>query len=150
MKIKDIMTESPCFLDENATIQEAAQKMEELDCGFIPVGSGDRLIGIVTDRDIAVRAVAQGLSCDTKVSDIASEKVLYCFESDSPDAVARNMSENKVRRLVVLNDATSKRLVGVVSLCDIVNAGKTSANTAAQLIQSVSTPNDPSRKKRAA
>jgi CBS domain-containing protein len=140
MKIKDIMTESPCYLDESATLTEAAQKMDELDCGFIPVGTNDRLTGIITDRDITIRAVAQNLSCDTAVSRIMTPTVLYCLESDNPDAVAKNMAENQVRRLVVLNDATAKRLVGVVSLCDIVNATKTSSNTAAQLIQGVSVP----------
>lgn len=150
MKIRDIMTASPTYLMEDATVREAAAKMKELDCGFIPVGNGDKLTGIVTDRDIALRCCAEGASCDTKLSDIMTSEVLYCFETDSPDAVAKNMAENEVRRLIVLNDQSSKRLVGVVSLCDIVNASKISANTSAQLIQGVSNPNTSGKKSKAA
>lgn len=142
MKIKDIMTENCCFVPHTATLQEAAQKMAEMDCGFMPVGKNDKLCGIVTDRDIAIRAVAKNLATDTAVSKIMSDKVLYCLETDSVNDIARNMSENRVRRLVVLNNAKDKKLSGIVSICDIVTAQNTESSTAHQLIQGVSRNNN--------
>ena len=138
VKIKDIMCTSPTWLPESATIQEAAQKMLDLDCGFIPVGNGTKIQGIVTDRDIATRATAKGLAPTTKVIDIITSKVLYCFETDTTADVARNMADNQVRRLIVLNNSTDKKLTGIVSVCDIVTANKTEASTASELIKSVS------------
>jgi len=148
MKIKDVMTASPTFLKSSATIQEAAQKMAELDCGFLPVGEGDKLIGTVTDRDIATRAVAKGLAPTTKVADVMTKKVLYCTETDTTEEIAQNMAENEVRRLIVLNDRSAKKLVGIVSLCDIVNANNTKADTAATLIKGVSTPSNTNKSKK--
>src|SRR5690606_22859 len=104
MKVKDIMTASPSFLLESATIPAAAQNMQQLDCGFLPVGQNDKITGVVTDRDIALRAVAQGLPPTAKVSQIASKKVLYCFEDDTLDSIAENMAQNQVRRLIVLSN----------------------------------------------
>jgi CBS domain-containing protein len=138
MKIKDIMTATPCFVLSNATLQEAAQKMQQLDCGFIPVGDNDKIIGILTDRDIAVRAVAQGLPPSTKVSEIATKNVLYCFQDETVDHIAENMAENQVRRLIVLSDKKSKRLVGVVSVADISTSKNANALTSASLIKGVS------------
>lgn len=137
-KIKDIMCTSPSWVSENTTIQEAAQKMQELDCGFIPVGNGEKLTGIVTDRDITLRATAKGLPATTKVTDILSSKVLYCFETDATTDVARNMADNQVRRLIVLNNSTEKKMVGIVAICDIVTANKTENSTASELIKCVS------------
>lgn len=139
MQIKDIMSDQPTYLPKNYTIQQAAQKMLEIDCGFIPVGDGEKLCGIVTDRDIATRAIARGLPPTTQLSEIMSEKVLYCFETDTTQDVAKNMCDNQVRRLIVLNNPQDKKLCGVVSLSDIVTANKTEAATAHQLIKSVST-----------
>jgi CBS domain-containing protein len=140
-KVKDAMTSSPSFILSEATIQEAAQKMQKLDCGFLPVGSNDKIIGIITDRDIAVRAVAQGMPPSTKVGDIASKKVLYCFENDTLEEVSANMSENSVRRLIVLSDKKTKRLVGVLSLGDVATAKSVKSDTLASLVKSVSQPN---------
>ncbi|MDB5478028.1 MAG: hypothetical protein JWM96_523 [Alphaproteobacteria bacterium] len=139
MEIKEIMCATPTWMPENATIQDAAKKMLELDCGFIPVGNGEKLCGIVTDRDIATRATAQGLPVTTPVSQIMTSKVLYCFETDSTQDIARNMSDNQVRRLVVLNNPQDKKLCGVVSVSDIVTANKTEATVAYDLIKCVST-----------
>ena len=144
------MCTSPTWLPATATIQEAAQKMSELDCGFIPVGSGEKLQGIVTDRDIATRATAKGLAPTTKLSEILSPKVLYCYETDSTSDVARNMADNQVRRLVVLTNATDKKLSGIVSVSDIVTANKTEASTASELIKSVSKSSGTSSKSKAA
>ncbi|HEY1096649.1 MAG TPA: CBS domain-containing protein [Alphaproteobacteria bacterium] len=136
MQIKNVMTQNPTWLSPTTTIQEAAQKMQQLDCGFIPVGENDKLTGVITDRDIACRAVAQGKNANTPVSEILSNKVLYCYETDTVDTVAKNMQEQQVRRLVVLNNQNDKKLVGIVSVCDLVQ--KAQDNTNSQLIKGVS------------
>lgn len=138
MQIKDIMCDDCCYISDTATLREAAQKMEELDCGCIPVGKDDKLCGIVTDRDMAIRAIAKGLSPDTKVSEIMTKKVLYCFETDNVQDVAANMSNNQVRRLIVLNNAQDKKLCGIVAVSDIVTADNTKENTAGSLIRGIS------------
>jgi CBS domain-containing protein len=91
--------------------------MAELDAGVLPVGANDRLVGMLTDRDIAIRAVAEGKGPDTKIRDVMTASVKYCFEDEDLDHVAKNMGEIQVRRLPVMN--RDKRLVGVVSLGDI-------------------------------
>jgi CBS domain-containing protein len=136
MQIKNLMTNTPTWLPTTATIQDAAQKMQQLDCGFIPVGEKDKLVGIVTDRDIALRCVAKGKAYNTQVTEIMTTKVLYCYETDTVDSVANNMQEQQVRRLVVLNNETDKKLVGIVSVCDLVQ--KAQDNTNSQLIKGVS------------
>jgi signal-transduction protein with cAMP-binding, CBS, and nucleotidyltransferase domain len=137
--IKDIMCTSPSWLPQTATIQEAAAKMAELDCGFIPVGEKEKLVGIVTDRDIALRATAKGLPPTTKVSEIMTSKVLYCYETDTTSDVVKNMGDNQVRRLVVLSNSSDKKLTGIVSVCDVVTSNKTEATTCHNLMKSVST-----------
>ena len=91
--------------------------MAEIDAGALPVGENDRLVGMITDRDIAVRAVADGKGPDTPIREIMTTEVKYCFEDDEIDEVALNMADIQVRRLPVLND--QKRLVGIISLGDI-------------------------------
>jgi CBS domain-containing protein len=86
--------------------------MKEIDAGFLPVGENDRLVGIVTDRDIIVRALAEGKGPDTPVRDVMTQEVLYCFEEDDFGVVSSLMGELKVRRLPVLN--ASKRLIGII------------------------------------
>ncbi len=117
MQVRDAMTEDVRIASPKQTIREAARMMAEIDAGFLPVGDNDRLVGMITDRDIAVRAVAQGKGPDTPVSEIMSREVKYCFEDDDIDDVARNMADLKLRRLPVLNE--DKRLVGVISISDI-------------------------------
>ena len=91
--------------------------MAECDAGALPVGQDDRLVGMITDRDITVRGVAQGKGLDTKVRDVMTPDVKYCFEDEDLDHVARNMGEQQVRRLPVVN--RDKRLVGILSLGDV-------------------------------
>jgi CBS domain-containing protein len=91
--------------------------MAELDAGIMPVREGDRLVGMITDRDIAVRAVAAGKGTDTSVREVMTEDVKYCFEDEDTDDVARNMADLQVRRLPVLT--RDKRLVGIISLGDM-------------------------------
>ena len=91
--------------------------MAEIDAGALPVGENDRLVGMITDRDIAIRAVAAGQSPDAKIRGVMSKEVLYCFDDEANDDVARNMSDAKVRRLPVVD--RDKRLVGILSLGDL-------------------------------
>jgi CBS domain-containing protein len=117
MKVCEVMTGSVCLTNPNRSIREAAQLMAEQDIGALPVGEDDRLVGMVTDRDIAVRAVANGLGPDTKIADVMSQEVLYCFEDDDLEDAAHNMGDIKVRRLPVLN--RDKRLVGIIAISDL-------------------------------
>jgi CBS domain-containing protein len=115
--VSEVMTPKVKVAAPEQTIQQAAGMMADIDAGVLPVGDEDRLIGMITDRDIAVRAVAKGLAPDTKVREVMSSEVKYCFEDDNIDDVARNMADIKVRRLPVVN--RDKRLVGILSLGDI-------------------------------
>ena len=118
MKIADVMTAEVDVVKPDQTIQQAASFMLRADAGSIPVCDGERLVGMVTDRDIAVRAVAEGMGPDTPVRETMSDEVLYCFEDDDVEEVAAMMSVRQVRRMpVVARD--DKRLVGIVSLGDM-------------------------------
>jgi CBS domain-containing protein len=120
MLISEVMTSDVRIASPDQTIRDAARLMAECDCGVLPVGENDRLIGMITDRDIAVRAVAAGKGPDTLVRDIMSQEVLYCYEEEEVEDVINNMADVQVRRLPVLNG--KKRLVGIVSLGDIAMA----------------------------
>jgi CBS domain-containing protein len=120
MQIGEIMSSNVKLGSPNQSIREIARMMAECDCGAVPIGDNDRLVGMVTDRDIAVRAVAQGKSPDTPVREIMSQGVLYCYVDEDIDDVASNMADVKVRRLPVIDEG--KRLVGIVSLGDIAMA----------------------------
>jgi len=134
MNIQDIMTSIPVLTRPDISLQEAAAKMAEEDIGFLLIGNDDRLQGTLTDRDIVIRGVSDGRDArNTSVADILTEKVLYCRENQTVEEVARNMSEQQVRRLPVVNE--DKQLVGVVSLGDI--AQHLSAEVAGQILQDV-------------
>jgi CBS domain-containing protein len=117
MKVGECMTRDVRIARPDQTIREAARIMGEIDAGALPVGDDDRLMGMLTDRDIAVRAVAQGKGPDTPVREAMSAEVKYCFEDEDCDEVIANMGEIKVRRLAVLD--RDKRLVGIISLGDL-------------------------------
>ena len=117
MKIQDVMNRDPKLISPDATLRHAAQLMKECDCGILPVADGDRLVGMVTDRDIAVRCIAEGKGPDTKVREAMTHEVKYCFDDEEAQHVAQNMAEIQVRRLPVMN--RDKRLVGIVSLSDL-------------------------------
>jgi CBS domain-containing protein len=117
MKVSKCMTRDVELVSPTQTIRDAAQMMAELDAGALPVQQDDRLVGMITDRDIAVRAVAQGKSPETRVRDVMSPEVLYCFDDQEIEDVSRNMGEVKVRRLPVVN--RDKRLVGIISIGDL-------------------------------
>jgi len=117
MQVKEAMSSDVKIADPNQTIRDAAKMMADIDAGSLPVGENDRLVGMITDRDIAIRAVAAGKPPSTKIREIMTTEVKYCFEEDDLDDVAENMADIKVRRLPVLNQ--EKRLVGIVSLGDL-------------------------------
>ncbi|HEY1386242.1 MAG TPA: CBS domain-containing protein [Dongiaceae bacterium] len=130
---KDVRIASPGW-----SIRDAAKAMKEIDAGFLPVGENDRLVGMVTDRDIAIRAIADGKGPDTKVRDVMTDEVIYCFEDDDLDSVSTRMADRKVRRLPVLN--RDKRLVGVVSLGDLSQSPDDDGRRGAAALGGVSTP----------
>jgi CBS domain-containing protein len=111
------MTRGVKLCTPGQTIREVARTMAEIDAGAMPVGENDRLIGMITDRDIAIRAVAQGKGPDTPVREVMSEHIHYCYEDEDVDDVAQNMGDIRVRRLPVMN--REKRLVGILSLGDV-------------------------------
>jgi CBS domain-containing protein len=117
MRVSDAMTANVKIATPQQTIAEAARMMAEIDAGVLPVGDGDRLVGMLTDRDIVVRAVAAGKGPQTAVSDVMSKEVLYCFADQDLDDVVQNMADTKVRRMPVLN--RDKRLIGILSLGDV-------------------------------
>jgi CBS domain-containing protein len=115
-QLKDVMSRDVQVISPDATLQEAAAQMRDKGFGMLPVAESDRMIGTVTDRDIAVRAVAEGKSGDTLVRDVMSDDVIWIYEDDTVEQGAKKMSQFQVRRLPVVND--DKRLVGIVSLGD--------------------------------
>jgi CBS domain-containing protein len=120
MKISDCMSRDVQTISPEDSIQEAASLMTSLDVGSLPVGQDDRLVGMVTDRDIVIRAVCAGKGADTPIRDVMSNELLYCFDDQDIDTVAKNMGEQKVRRLPVVD--RDKRLVGIISLGDIAGS----------------------------
>ena len=129
MQVKDAMTQDVEMASPTQTIRQAALLMAKLDAGALPVADKDHLVGMITDRDIAIRAVAAGKGPNTPVKEIMSAEVLYCFEDQDIEEVARNISDLKVRRLPVMN--REKRLVGILSLGDMALAnGPDPAGTA--------------------
>jgi CBS domain-containing protein len=129
MRVSEAMTREVRVATPGQSIRDVAKMMGELDAGAMPVGENDRLIGMITDRDIALRAVAQGKGPDTPVRDVMStDKVLYCYDDEDLDHVAKNMGDEQVRRLPVVN--REKRLVGIVSLGDLANRHRKAATKA--------------------
>ena len=124
MKVNEIITHDPEVIRPETALIEAAQKMKSLDIGMLPVCDGDRLVGVITDRDITVRGVAQGYDPKTaRVQEVMTPEVIYCFDDEDVKEAAEKMEEKQVRRLPVLN--RQKRLVGIVSLGDLaVRTGK--------------------------
>jgi CBS domain-containing protein len=120
MKVRETMTRDVTIVRPDQSIAEAAQLMFENDFGAVPVGEDDRLVGMITDRDIALRAIAEGKGPDTLVQSVMTPEVKYCFDDEDTAHVARNMGDQQVRRLPVVN--RSKQLVGILSLGDVALA----------------------------
>lgn len=120
MKVREVMSTAVETVSTDASLHEIAKKMQKSDCGCVVVTKDDRLVGMITDRDIAIRCIAENHDPAEMVAEkVMTREILYCRETDDTDDVARNMGENKVRRLPVLN--AEKRLVGIVSLGDLAS-----------------------------
>lgn len=160
MLVKECMTKEVEIGNPAMTISEVARKMRDGDFGILPIGDNDRLVGMVTDRDIVVRAVAEGKDLQKmQAREVMSQKVLYCYEDQTIDEVVTNLGENQVRRLPVLS--REKRLIGILSLCDLaqskadpikveealtrISMQKKDRDTAAQVIQAQA-PTDAARR----
>lgn len=140
MKISEAMTRDVRLARPEQSICEAAQLMADLDIGVLPVSENDRLVGMITDRDIAVRAVAAGRGPSTPIREVMSSEVKYCFEDQELEDVTANMGDIQLRRLPVLSRA--KRLVGIVSLADIATGSGAQAE-AGEALAGISEPGGP-------
>lgn len=137
MKLKEIMTQEVKVIHPDDSLQIAAQKMRDQDIGFLPVCEGDRLVGVVTDRDLVVRVIVDGRDPNAKIGrHLVTAPIIYCFDDQDVEEAEQIMEENQIRRLVILN--RDKRLVGVVSLGDL--ALTRSADQSGEVLQSVSEP----------
>ena len=114
--LNDVMSRDVQVISPDATIREAAQQMRDGDFGMMPVGENDRMIGAISDRDIAIRAIADGKDSSSKVREVMSEGIIWAYESDTVENVAKIMSDHQIRRLPIVN--ADKRLVGIVALGD--------------------------------
>ena len=138
MKLKEIMTSDVEVLHPNDTLQTAARKMRERDIGFLPVVDGDELIGVLTDRDLVMRALATGMQPQAMVGrEMLTAPPICVYDDQSVDEATRLMRENQIRRLVILERGDG-RITGVVSLGDLaINADKT---TSGEVLQHISEP----------
>jgi CBS domain-containing protein len=134
MRVNEAMSRDVRVANPQQKISEAAKLMAEIDAGALPVGENDRLVGMITDRDIAIRAVALGKGPDTQVREIMSKDIKYCFEDEELDHVSRNMAEIQVKRLPVVD--RDKRLVGILALGDI--AGKAGPRVTGRAVEGIS------------
>jgi len=142
MKLNQIMTRDVEVIHPDDTLQTAAQKMRDRDIGFLPVCDGDRLIGVLTDRDLITRALAEGTESKALLGrDLVTSPAIYCFDDQSVDESAKLMHDNQIRRLVVLN--RDKQMVGVISLGDL--AMTANDKLTGDVLQSVSEPMSASR-----
>src|SRR3954462_12879993 len=136
MKVSEAMTRDVRVASPEETIRQAAKMMASLDAGVLPVGEDDHLIGMITDRDIAIRGIAQGKGPKTKGREVMTKDVKYCFDDQEVEEVTRNMANIQVRRLPVINH--DKRLVGILSLSDIATSHE--AIEAAEALSGISQP----------
>lgn len=136
-KIKELMSHDVQVIGPDGTIQEAAQQMLKGNFGMLPVKENDRMIGAISDRDIAIRGMAAGKGPATRVRDVMSEGVIWAFEDDSVAEAAKCMSEHQIRRLPVVN--ADKRLVGIVALGDFA-IDSTDIKVAGEALSEISQP----------
>jgi CBS domain-containing protein len=136
MQVRDLMTRDVTTAHPEENVQWAAHAMAELDVGALPVGEHDRLVGMITDRDIALRCIGKGKGPQTKVREIMTTDVKYCFADQEVDEVAANMADVQLRRLPVVD--RDKRLVGILSLGDIATSDD--PEQAAEALSGISRP----------
>jgi len=143
MELRDIMTRDVEIVSASASLKEAAGKMKSLDVGLMPVCDGDRLQGILTDRDITIRATAHGRDPKkTKVSDVMSTDLAYCLEEQEVEEAVSLMEARQIRRIPILNQ--DKRLVGIVSLADIAIHVR-DRDLSGETLEEISEPAEPKR-----
>ena len=137
MQIKEIMSRDVHTIEPDRTLRDAAMEMSKIGAGILPVSEADRLIGMITDRDIAIRGIGYGLGPDARVADVMTRDVKYCFEDQDLEDVGDNMADIQVRRLPVVD--REKRLVGIVSLGDLATSSG-GAMPAAEALRGVARP----------
>lgn len=138
MQLSDIITRNVETIDPAATVREAAQRMRSMDIGSLPVCDGSHLLGMITDRDITVRAIADGRDpAQTPVRDAMTPSVEYVFEDDDVQRATQIMQDKQIRRLPVVS--RDKRLVGIVALADIARTGKD--RMSGDTLEDISDPN---------
>ncbi len=143
MRVAEVMTHDVQVVSPMDTIQRAAACMDDLNVGALPVCDGERLQGVITDRDITVRATAAGKGpAECKVADVMTAEVDYVFEDDDVEDAAQKMKARQIRRLPVIN--REKKLVGVLSLGDLATKGD-GGGQAADALEKVSSPSRPDR-----
>jgi CBS domain-containing protein len=144
MQLRDVMTRNVEIVDPNANLQEAAGLMKTLDVGSLPVCDGNRVHGVLTDRDITIRAVAEGRDPrQTPVREIMSTDLIYCFEDQAVEEAALLMEEHQIRRLPIMS--RDKRLVGIVALGDLAVEVDDEA-LVGEVLESISEPAQPQRR----
>ncbi|MEZ4711734.1 MAG: CBS domain-containing protein [Caldilineaceae bacterium] len=143
MLIKNIMTRDVEVVRPDSGLQEAASKMKSLNIGSLPVCDGNKIHGMITDRDIAIRAVAEGLDmAQTKVADVMTDDLIYCFDDQPVSEAAGVMQRHQIRRLPIVN--RSKELVGIISLGDLA-VDTENTNLAGATLEDISQPAMPAR-----
>src|SRR5512146_521254 len=135
-QLKELMTRDVKVIPPDTSIREAAKMMRDGNFGMMPVEENDRMIGTISDRDIAIRAVAEGMDCTTKVRDVMSKGISWAFEDETVEEAVAIMSEHQVRRLPGVNRA--KRLVGIVSLGDLASEMKPAAQALSEISRPIS------------
>lgn len=143
-QVSEVMTRGVRTMSPNDTMQLAAQAMDELNVGVVPVCDGDRLVGMVTDRDIAIRGVAQGCAPDrTRLADVMSADVRCCFDDQPVDEVMDQMQEAQIRRLPVLD--RDRHVVGILSIGDVAAKAGSSDADVGEALSGISEPAEPDR-----
>lgn len=141
-QVADVMTRDVRVVSPNDSIQRAAQYMDELNVGVVPVCDGAKLLGMVTDRDITVRGVAAGKMANTPVTEVMSQHVRWCYEDQDIDEVMDEMRDAQIRRLPVVDQ--DKRLIGILSLGDLADRGADESRVG-EVLRDISTPSEPDR-----
>ena len=135
MKVKDVMHRGVTWVEPVTSIRAIAQMMRDADIGSVPVGENDRLVGIVTDRDIICRGIADSADCNGLTArDVMSKPIIYCRADDELEYALRIMEKNRIRRLPVIDE--NKRLTGILALGDISEIG--GQEMAGEVMRSVS------------
>ncbi len=143
MQIEQVMTRNVEIISPHTTLKAAAQKMRDLDVGSLPVCDGERLQGMLTDRDITIRATAEGRNPDnTRAMDVMTAEVYYCYQDQAVEEAAQVMEEKQIRRLPIVN--RNKKLVGIVSLGDLA-VDATQERLAGEALTEISRPAKPER-----